>query len=169
MKSPIEDPLFCGVISLQLAAASFVLGQSWGDSLPISVVANDWNGARIEVGASWPLFAAYDENGVRRPVMDASRSTGAVIIKSSCSCDEVQVSNWLEAARQKGESVTLIMPISEEEEKKVITRNRWQGRVLRVRRGELERLGLLKTGMVSQLPLMAHLDSKGNILGMQGL
>ena len=167
MKFLLRDPLFCGVISLQVATAIFVYGRSWGASFPLPILANYVASARVESGATWPVFAAYDANGVRREIIPSSHLASAVIFKSTCSCDETQVTNWLQAARQKGEAVTLLVPLDEKEEKQAIARNSWKGRILRVRRVELERLGLIVEGKANQLPIMAHLDANGAILGVQ--
>jgi len=166
MKKISQDPLFCGVLAFQLAAFAFVCGQSWGQSLPLSVIGNSLNGTRIEVGSSWPQFAAYDQIGARREIFEM-REDSAIILKSTCSCEDNQVSNWLVSERQAKEQVTLVMPFDKKEAKEAVARNGWTGRILRVRRIELERLGLIQEGKPKQLPLMVHLDANGVILGVQ--
>lgn len=167
MKSLVYDSFFCGVISLQIAVFSFVYAQSWGDSAPISVFANRLASNHVEQGSRWPTMTAYDQRGIRQFVENDQGKNSAIILKSSCSCEDNQVSDWLDVERRRGEPVTLITALNSSEEAKVIARNHWKGRILRTRLIEFQRLGLLQQGAPKQLPIIVHLDANGVILGVQ--
>lgn len=167
MKNPFSDFLFCGIISFQVAAFGLVFGPKWNDYVSLSSISNSWNRALIEAGHPFPEFSAYDQNGVRQAILSSPGQESAVILKGTCSCDESTISNWLDTARQKGEPVTLIVPLDQKGESQAIARNGWKGRILRVRFAQLEQLGLLKEGEIKQLPLLAHVDGSGTILGVQ--
>lgn len=167
MKSLLRDSLFCGVVSLQIAVAVFCFGRYWGESLSLPLFLSAQTGRGIETGSHWPSLTAYDEHGRPCPMALASHAPQAIIVRGTCSCADEQVSNWIRVARQRGERVTLILPIDKAEGVRETTTNNWTGRILRVRPVELEQMGLMKEGAAVQLPLMAHLDANGAILGVQ--
>jgi len=167
MKPLLRDSLFCGVISLQIAVAVFCFGRYWGESLSLPFLLSREIGRSIETGSQWPFLTGYDEQGRTRPMALASHSPQAIIVRGTCSCADEQVSNWIRVAHQRGEQVTLILPTDRAEEVRETTANHWTGRVLRIRPIELEQMGLMKEGALVQLPLMAHLDANGAILGVQ--
>lgn len=167
MKSLMRDSFFWGVISLQIAIGVFCYGRSWGESLPFATLLSREMGKRLETGSHWPALTAYDESGRVCPIESASPSLKAIIVRGTCSCADTEVSNWIQVAKQRGEQVTLVLPVGRTEQMKETTLNHWTGRVLRVRPIELERMGLMKEGAPTQLPLMAHLDANGVILGVQ--
>jgi len=167
MKSLLRDSLFCGVVSLQIAVAVFCLGRYWGESLSLPLLLSGETGRGIEAGSHWPSLTAYDEHGRTRPMALVSHAPQAIIVRGTCSCADEQVSNWIRVAHQRGEQVTLILPTGQAEQVRETALNNWTGRVLRIRPIELEQMGLMKEGAPVQLPLMAHLDANGAILGVQ--
>lgn len=162
LKSLLRDPLFCGVITLQIAVFSLLYGAGWGDSLPADALRDRWTGGSFKTGHAMPSLTAYDQSGSRQPLI-INGTTRSLLLKSTCSCDDIQTVALLEAARVGGENPTLVLPFEHEEAVQVQKHLHWKGRVLRVRPGELYRLGLLQN---RDLPMLLHINNQGAILGV---
>ena len=167
MKNLFNDSLFLGIVTLQVAAFSLVYVQSWGEDVSWTSLRNSLVGASLQAGNKFPEFPAYDQHGVRQPIVLKKSEESAILIKGTCSCDEITISNWLDSAQKKSQAPTLVIPLDEQEEANAIKRNGWQGRVLRVRRSELERLGLMGQHSQVELPLLAYINSDGVISGVR--
>jgi hypothetical protein len=161
-KSLLKDPFFCGVVALQLAAFWLIYGVGWGDSFPLEAISDVWHAARFEVGHPLPSLAVYDQSGRRQPLLAEGNGTKAILIKSTCSCDDNIVSNWIETVSTSGEAPTLVLPFQREEGLKVQRELQWSGRTLRVRPGELQRFGLSGN---KNLPVLVRVDGNGLVLG----
>lgn len=165
MKNVLCDPLFCGVISLQIAAAALVFAPIGADSIPLSSIPNSWNRASLEVGHPFPEFVTYNSQGARQP-LDIYGKENTVIFRSTCSCEDTAISNWANSA--VGQRFAVLVPLSGKEAAQTVGHTPWRNRVLQVRLGTLEKLGLLKDNF-KRLPLAVRIDKDGVILGVQTL
>jgi hypothetical protein len=128
MKSLLRDPLFCGVVTLQLAAFSLIYGAGW-ETVSRWTPSSIRGGARFEAGHPLPSLATYDQRGQRQPLLIGGN--GSRRHQSTCSCDDNKVSSWLEAVHAGGEESALVLPLERGEAQEVQQRLRWTGRVLR--------------------------------------
>lgn len=170
MKRFSLDPLFCGIISLQIAAAVLVFSPIGTDSIPLNSVSNSWNRASLEVGHPFPELAAYNSRGARQS-LNTQGEERTFIFRSTCSCEDTAISNWTNSALVQKQLFTVLIPLSREATAKTSGRVQWKKDVLQVRFDTLQRLGLIKDGResIKRLPLAVRVDKDGVVLGVQTL
>lgn len=162
MKRLMQDPLFAGVISLQVAALGIIGGNERADSVTAQQIVAVARQESLAPGSRMPSFTAYDAAGQRQSLLWRGRAA-TVIFKSTCGCETFTVENWEQIARRRGEDVTTVTLVAPHRLGAQKQENRLVDRALSIRPGEMQRLGLGR----GQQATAVHLNAQGRILTVE--
>lgn len=158
-KNIFSDPMFFGIVLLQVAALGLVRQDTRGDSLSANQLVAAVSGTGITEGNHLPNFAAYTESGRRAPILTAGRPL--TVVFSDCSCSADRIRQWTEAAALRKEAVVTVFATAPQKLAGERKNNKISGRMLAVRMSELTRLGL------KELPAAVHVGADGTVLAVE--
>lgn len=158
-KSMFSDPIFFGIVLLQIASFGLVRQDTRGDSLSANQLAATVSGAGITEGSRLPNFAAYTESGRRASILTVGRPL--TVVFSDCSCSAESIRRWTETATRRKETVVTVFATAPQKLAKEQNDNKISGRMLAVRMSELTRLGL------KELPAAVHIGPDGTVLAVE--
>lgn len=108
LKNQVRDPLFVGIMLLQLSMFGLISSQTRGGSLTLEQTSDTVIGAAISQGHQLPSIAAYDSTGQRRSIRSVHHFS-TIILASSCNCESDQIQRWAQSAIHRGDSVAVVL------------------------------------------------------------
>lgn len=108
LKNQAKDPLFVGIILLQLSMFSLISSQTRGGSFTLEQTSDVVTDAALSQGHRFPSLGAYNSMGQRQSIRDSHRFS-TIILASSCNCESDQIQRWAQAATHRGDLVTVIL------------------------------------------------------------
>ena len=155
-----RDPVFVGIVLLQIATFGFVAsGQS--DTMSLAQAVEPLAGSSVLQGSKAPAMTAYDDAGRRQNTLVSGRAN-TVIFASRCSCEVDQVRYWAGIATRRGENVTIIVPAWPRQLRQTHFGLSAKTRVLAMRPADFLRLGT-----TNHLPLVVRVLSEGTVASAQ--
>lgn len=161
MSKGIKDPLFVGVILLQLAIFSLMGADKRSDNLSVTQLQNAVSSAPIKVGSKLPNFPAYNVSGRRQPAFTGEQPA-TLIFKTDCTCDSIIVGRWIEGAKRRDEDIAVVVMASPKDLVRIQRANNLPRHILAMRSSDLATLGLL-----DRLPTAVHVSSNGMIIAVE--
>lgn len=151
-----------GVVTLQIALFGIVGSDTRGDALTFQHFASWVMRSTVVEGSPFPPATAYDERGARAGLISGNHEA-TLIFKADCTCDSEQVRSWNEAARKRGETVTVIVAAPPRELARIKKENGINAPLRSMRLDEMLRLGIGS----QNLPTAVHILPDNTILSVQ--
>lgn len=155
-----KDPLFFGIIAVLLVAFGWLHRQ--GHIRRSGDVQRVRSGSFFAVGRRFPVITAYDEMGARREVLPPGQAV-VVIFRADCTCDELVISRWTDAAARAGEQHVIVVATSPNKLAGIRRESKFSGRILAATASEISRLHLSE----DRLPMAIHLSTTRTVLAVE--